>query len=99
MPDTVITRVNALGSDQPEHLTFTNCHGQLIGDSDEAAIPDLDLDDDLIKDDDNIEIPGVEPAELPGVDGADMQPNNAPQIVEIEDLDTPEPMTVETVEQ
>ena len=31
MPDTVITRVNALGSDQPEQLIFTDRRGRPIG--------------------------------------------------------------------
>ena len=48
MLDTVIAHINALGSDQPEQLTFTNCHGRLIGDSDEAAIPNTDIDEDLV---------------------------------------------------
>jgi hypothetical protein len=34
MPDTVIYRVNTLGSDQPPQLTFTDRHGRLVGDSD-----------------------------------------------------------------
>jgi hypothetical protein len=34
MPDLVIARVYALGSDQPKQLTFTNHHGRLIGDVD-----------------------------------------------------------------
>ena len=32
MPDTVIDRVNALGKNQPELLTFTDRKGRLIGD-------------------------------------------------------------------
>jgi hypothetical protein len=32
MPDVVIARVNALGSDQPRQMTFTNRHRRLIGD-------------------------------------------------------------------
>jgi hypothetical protein len=36
MPDTVITRVNTLGRDQPEQLIFTDQHGCLIGDTDKA---------------------------------------------------------------
>jgi hypothetical protein len=32
MPDLVITRVNVLGSEQPELLTFTDRHGRLVGD-------------------------------------------------------------------
>jgi hypothetical protein len=29
MPDLVIDRVNALGRDQPQHMTFTDRHGVL----------------------------------------------------------------------
>ena len=41
MLDTVIAHINTLGSNQPEQLTFTDHHGRLIGDSDEAAILDM----------------------------------------------------------
>ena len=58
-------------------------------DSEDVAIPGVDP----------VTLPGVDPVKLPGVDGADTQPDNAPQIVEIEALDTPKPVTVETVEQ
>jgi hypothetical protein len=40
MPDTVIARVNTLGSNQPEQMIFTDRHGHLIGDSDDAEIPE-----------------------------------------------------------
>ena len=79
MPDTVITRVNALGSDQPEQLVFTDRHGRLIGD---IEIPGVDSEEaDNVADD--TEIPGVDPAavdnvELPGVD-VEGQENHAPQ--------------------
>ena len=39
MPDTVITSVNAIGSDQPEQLIFTNICGHPIGD---VEIPGVD---------------------------------------------------------
>ena len=39
MPDTVITRVNTLGSDQPEKLIFTDRRRRLIGD---VEIPGVD---------------------------------------------------------
>jgi hypothetical protein len=87
MPDTVIAQVNALGRDQPEQLVFTDKHGQLISDS---KIPGVDSngpepDADNIHDD----------VELPGVDMADTiqheQQNQAPQTVEIDDLNTTEP--------
>jgi hypothetical protein len=81
MPDTVIARVNELGSDQPKQLIFTDRHGRLIGD---VETPGVDFEDD----DDDVEFPGVEPVdvghvELPGVDAG----NDTPQIVEIDDLD------------
>jgi hypothetical protein len=100
MPDTVIARVNTLGSDQPEHLIFTDRHGRLIGDVD---IPGVDFDDEA----DDAELPGVDQAEvdnveLPGVD-VEGQEDPDPQIVEIDDLDIPvpdpPPVEVETVEQ
>ena len=31
MPDTIITRVNTLGGDQPKIITFIDRHGRLIG--------------------------------------------------------------------
>jgi hypothetical protein len=39
MLDTVIACVNMLGSNQPEQLVFTDRHGRLIGDTDDANIP------------------------------------------------------------
>ena len=67
MSDTVITHVNALGSDQPEQFIFTNRRGHPIGDgeilgvdtanSEHIKIPGVDTSD---IDVDNAEIPGVE---------------------------------------
>ena len=100
MPDTVITRVNTLGNDQPEQLIFTDRHGRLIGVTDNADIPGVDFDED-----DDAEIPGVDIVELPGVDVTveHMEEDPAPQIVEIDDLDIPAPdpppVEVETMEQ
>jgi hypothetical protein len=90
MPDTVIARVNTLGSDQPEQLIFTNRHGRLIGDTNAIDIPGVDFDDD-----DGDEIPGVDIVELPGVDVAaqDAEENPTTQIVEIDDLNIPTPDT------
>jgi hypothetical protein len=48
MPDIVIDRVNALGRDQPQQMTFTNRHGRLIGD---VEIPGVDAEED---DDDHL---------------------------------------------
>jgi hypothetical protein len=42
MPDVVIALVNALGSDQPRQMNFTDRHGRLIGD---IEIPGVDSDD------------------------------------------------------
>jgi hypothetical protein len=73
MPNGVIERVNTLGHDQPEQLTFTNCHGDVIGDADpEIAGVEGDNDDDHDEDDggadnqqgelndnDDVDLPGV----------------------------------------
>jgi hypothetical protein len=88
MPDLVIARSNAFGSDQHHQMTFTDRHGRLIGD---IEIPGVDADEDnddslprvvpVIADD--IEIPGVD---LKVPEAQDKVP--APQ-VEIDDLDIP----------
>jgi hypothetical protein len=88
MPDLIIDQVNALFSDQPHQMLFTDRHGSLIGD---VEIPGVDVDED---DDnplprvvpvitDHIEIPGVD---VEGPETQDVVP--APQ-VEIDDLDIP----------
>ena len=51
MPDTVITRVNALGSDQPEQFVFIDRRGRPIGDVEIQGVDPSDAD--------HIEIPGV----------------------------------------
>jgi hypothetical protein len=89
MPDVVIARVNALGSDQPSQTTFADIHGRLIRD---IEIPGVDSDDDG-----EDHFPGVEPViandiEIPGVDVAGPEALDeapAPQ-VEIDDLDIPQ---------
>jgi hypothetical protein len=53
MPDIVIDRVNALCCDKPQHMTFTDRHRRLIGDTE---IPGVDTDED--EDD---PLPGVVP--------------------------------------
>jgi hypothetical protein len=80
MPDVVIARGNALGSDQPRQMTFTDRHGRLIGD---IEIPGVDSDDEqedhfpgvapVINDD--IDIPGVD---VTGPEALDEAP--APQV-------------------
>jgi hypothetical protein len=67
MPDVVIAQVNALGSDQPRQMTFTDRHGRLIGD---IEIPGVDSDEEQ-----EDHFPGVAPVidddiEIPGVDVA-----------------------------
>jgi hypothetical protein len=59
MPDLVIDRVNALGRDQPQKMTFTNRHRRLISD---IGIPGVGADED---DDDHL--PGVVPVIADGI--------------------------------
>ena len=104
MPDLVIARVNVLGIDQPELLTFTDRQGRLIGD---VGVPG-NLDD-LEQEDDDVEIPGVDPIldnhiEIPGVDDGVGPEDPAPQAIQeiaIDDLEVqepdPAPIEVETV--
>ena len=56
MPDTVITRVNALGIDHPEKLIFTNRRGRPIGD---VKMPGVDT-----SNADHIKIPGVDASDI-----------------------------------
>jgi hypothetical protein len=88
MPDLMIDRVNALGSDHPQQMTFTDRHVQLIGD---IEIPGVDTD----KDDED-PLPGVVPViandiEIPGVDveGPEAQDAVPAPQVKIDDLDIP----------
>ena len=61
MPQPVITRVNELAADQPSLLTFTDRHGNEIGDAEFISQPEV-----------SHEIPGVvaDAVEIPGVDAA-----------------------------
>jgi hypothetical protein len=97
MPDTVIAHVNALGTDQPEQLIFTNQCRCPIGDVEIPGVMDFEE-----VDDDNAVMPvldpvGVDGVKLPGVDIA----GQAPQTIEIDDLDIPQPNPplIETVEE
>jgi hypothetical protein len=65
MPDLVIDRVNTLGRDQPQHMTFTDRLGRLIGDVEIPGGEDQEEYDD--------HLPGVVPViaddiEITGVD-------------------------------
>ena len=84
MPDTVITRVNALGSDQAEQLIFTDRRGRPIGDVEIPGVHSSDTD--------HIKIIGVDASDIevdnidiPGVD-VDIQD---PQVIEIIDTKIP----------
>ena len=84
MPDTVITRVNTLGSNQPEQLIFTNRRGRPIVN---VEIPGVDP-----YDSNHIEFPGVDSSDTdvdnidtPGVD-VDIQ---EPQVIDIIDPNIP----------
>ena len=98
MPYTVITRVNALGSDQPEQLFFFYRRGHPIGDDE---IPGVDT-----SKSDHIKIPGVyasdidiDNIEIPGVD-VDIQ---EPQVIDMIDPyippTDPDPIEPATVHQ
>jgi hypothetical protein len=45
MPDIMIDRVNALGRDQPQKMTFTDRHGRLIGN---VEIPGVDAEEEMV---------------------------------------------------
>jgi hypothetical protein len=86
MHDLVIDWVNALGRDQPQHMTFNNKNGRLIGD---VEIPGVDAEED---NDDHLS--GVVPVIAYGIDitGVDVEGTEtqdavpAPQ-VKIDDID------------
>jgi hypothetical protein len=61
MPQSVIDRVNTLAGDQPQLLTFTDRHGNAIGDADVSPQPEI-----------SHKIPGVveDAVAIPGVDMA-----------------------------
>ena len=63
MPDTVITRVNDLGSYQPEQLIFTNRRGYTISDVKILGVHPSDVD--------HTEIPGVDALDI-DVDNIDI---------------------------
>jgi hypothetical protein len=99
MPPAVIAQVNQLGNIEPSILTFTNRHGQKIGDHPQDFEPRRD-DDDSVVEHLTDEIPVVVPApeddaELPGVDtdfdakpiGVEVESNYAPpELAEVNGL-------------
>ena len=84
MADTVITRINALGSNQPEQLIFTDRRGCLIGDFEITEVDPYDAD--------HIDIPGVDASDI-GVDNIDIPGVDVdiqdPQVIEIIDPNIP----------
>jgi hypothetical protein len=72
VPPTVIDHVNLLGINEPSILTFTNWHGQDIGDLAQDFEPCADEDDNSFVAHPNDALPGVDvhlgDTELPGVD-------------------------------
>jgi hypothetical protein len=98
MPDTVIAHVNALATDQPKQLIFTDRRRCPIGDVEIPGVIDFEEEED----DNDAVMPvldpvGIDGVELPGVDIA----GQAPQTVEIDDLDIPQPdpPLIKTVEE
>jgi hypothetical protein len=82
-PDTVIDQVNKLGRDQPEQLTFTDHHGNWIGDNETpGVVPEypLTLADEEQDKHNYVKIPGVEDdVGIPGVDAGTEQGTQDPQ--------------------
>ncbi len=72
VPPAVIGHVNVLGINEPSILTFTNQHGQDIGDLAQDFEPRVDEDDNSFVAHPNDKLPGVDmhwgDVELPGVD-------------------------------
>jgi hypothetical protein len=97
MPDMVIACMNALGTDQPEQLIFTDRRGRPIRDVEIPGVMDFEEEDNNDAVMPVLDPVGVKGVELPGVDVA----GQAPQTVEIDDLDIPQPNppVIETVEE
>ena len=97
IPDMVIAHVNALGTEQPKQLIFTNQRGCPIRDAEIPGVTDFEE-----ADGNNAEMLALDPVgiggvELPGVDVA----GQATQTIEIDDLDIlqPNPPLIKTVEE
>jgi hypothetical protein len=97
MLDMVIACVNALGTDQPEQLIFTNRCRCPIGDVEIPGVMDLEEEDDNDAVMPILDPVGIDDVELPGVDVA----GQAPHTVEIDDLDIlqPNPPLIKTVDE
>jgi hypothetical protein len=99
LPDVVINRVNELGKYQPLIMTFTDCHGRLIGDMEFPGVDSTEDEDDYF--------PGVAPViadaiEIPGVDVAgpealDEVPAPQIEIYDPDDILHDDPATIEVV--
>jgi hypothetical protein len=105
-PELVIACVNVLGKDQPKLFAYTDRHGRLIGDAEAQDIAENI--DNAVDDNDDVDIPGVDPAiidhvKIPGVDDGKGQECPTQQEIEIvDDLDTPSdppPMKAEAAPQ
>ncbi len=97
MPDTIIAHVNALGTNQPEQLIFTDQCGCPIRDVEITEVIDFEEDND-----DDAEMPVLDPIGISsvGLTGVDVA-GQAPQTIEIDDLDIlqPNPPLIKTVEE
>jgi hypothetical protein len=62
MPDTVIAHVNALGTDQPDQLIFTDRRGRPIGDVEIPGVMDFEEEDN-----NNAVMPVLDPVGIDGV--------------------------------
>jgi hypothetical protein len=71
MPDTVIACVNALATDEPEQLIFTDQRGHLIGDVEIPGVMDF-----VEEDNDNAELPILDPVGIGGVELPGVSPTN-----------------------
>jgi hypothetical protein len=74
MPDTVIALVNALGTDQPEQLIFTDQCGCLIRDVEIPGVMDFEEENNGEAEMPVLDPVGIGSVELPGVDVAGQAP-------------------------
>jgi hypothetical protein len=89
MPDDVIARVNALGADQPELLTFYDRRGRLVGDNELTGVYD-DHDEDHDEDQQDIQViadPEIELNEYPPDEEFFADAAAAPEMLDVGDSD------------